>query len=202
MDRENAKGHLTAACVGLALSLGAVLVAGVVGLFTGFTETRRFLWIIPYSVDTWAGDTFYGGLSIGVCCLLWAYWALTKLSEAPPPPPPPPPPFSWIGGTTSEEEDDASDESSEEDAQQPPDEPPDDVDRMSEAEKETYYRAVLGLSGEFSRAGIQEAYKGKMKKCHPDRIPPGVDSEFRELAEKKAKTLNAAREYLLGKLSE
>ena len=194
MDRENAKGHLTAACVGLALSLGAVLVAGVVGLFTGFTETRRFLWIIPYSVDTWAGDTFYGGLSIGVCCLLWAYWALTKLSEAPPPPPP-------TSGTTSEQEDDPSHGNREED-RQPGGEPPDDIDRMSEAEKETYYRAVLGLSGEFSRAGIQEAYKGKMKKCHPDRIPPGVDSEFRELAEKKAKTLNAAREYLLGKLSE
>ena len=52
---------------------------------------------------------------------------------------------------------------------------------------------TLGISPGASNNEINSAWRERMKKNHPDRVAE-LDVEFRELAERRAKMLNAARE--------
>ena len=57
---------------------------------------------------------------------------------------------------------------------------------------------LLGLNPAASLAEIKAAYRQRIKQCHPDKFV-GRGAEFRQLAEERAKALNAAYEILLAK---
>jgi hypothetical protein len=71
-----------------------------------------------------------------------------------------------------------------------------DEDDEPEAAKPWY--EILGVPPSASPREINVAYREHVKTCHPDLVA-GLDPEFRELAEAKAKALNAAREEGLGR---
>lgn len=64
-------------------------------------------------------------------------------------------------------------------------------EETSEPEEEWY--ETLGVSPTASRREINEAWRFKMTRNHPDRVAE-LDPEFRALAEQRTKRLNAARE--------
>lgn len=55
------------------------------------------------------------------------------------------------------------------------------------------WHVILGVSPWASADEINAAYRGKMLKCHPDRVA-GLDPAIVELAEERTQLLNAARE--------
>jgi len=64
-------------------------------------------------------------------------------------------------------------------------------------ENPDYYK-LLGLSPSASLEEIKIAYRRCIKQCHPDKFV-GRAKQFRELAEERAKAINAAYEALLAK---
>jgi hypothetical protein len=63
-----------------------------------------------------------------------------------------------------------------------------------EPEKLTPYE-LLGVSSSASLDDLKQAYRKRMKECHPDRFP-GTDLKYRQMAEAWAKAVNAAYEAL------
>jgi hypothetical protein len=55
---------------------------------------------------------------------------------------------------------------------------------------------LLGLKPGFSKQTLKKAYNERVKMNHPDKVPPHLDMEFRELAERKTKRINQAYELL------
>lgn len=60
---------------------------------------------------------------------------------------------------------------------------------------EDYYR-ILGISRAATPAQIKSAWKGKLRKNHPDNVPPELDEEFGKLAEERSKKINQAHDTL------
>ena len=54
---------------------------------------------------------------------------------------------------------------------------------------------VLGVARDANQQQIKRAYQQKMREYHPDRVA-GAAKEIQQLAEKRAKELNAAYEQL------
>jgi hypothetical protein len=55
---------------------------------------------------------------------------------------------------------------------------------------------ILGLKPGFSKQSLKKAYNKAVTMNHPDKVPPHLDTEFRELAERKTKQINQAYEML------
>jgi hypothetical protein len=72
------------------------------------------------------------------------------------------------------------------------------TDEDDEPEEAKPWYEILGVSPTASPQEINIAHREHIKTCHPDLVA-GLDPEFRELAEAKAKALNAAREEGLGR---
>lgn len=75
-----------------------------------------------------------------------------------------------------------------------PSEPQDDRPPLQLDTRRPWYE-VLGVSPEASRAEINAAYQALIAQYHPDKFTQHGD-EIREIAQKRAKELNAA--YYLG----
>jgi DnaJ-domain-containing protein 1 len=93
--------------------------------------------------------------------------------------------------------------SGDEDQESPDDEYEDEeyngaADEDDEPEVAKPWYEILGVPPSASPREINVAYREHVKTCHPDLVA-GLDPEFRELAEAKAKALNAAREEGLGR---
>lgn len=73
---------------------------------------------------------------------------------------------------------------------------------VSKSEEEMY-ADVLGLRKEgLSKESIKSAYRQKMREYHPDRIESfNLGREFKELAEEKSKSINAAYAFLKRRFS-
>jgi len=57
---------------------------------------------------------------------------------------------------------------------------------------------LLGLAPGASLVEVKAAYRERIKQCHPDKFV-GRGAEFRQLAEERAKAVNAAYKILLAK---
>jgi DnaJ-domain-containing protein 1 len=67
-------------------------------------------------------------------------------------------------------------------------------DEYSNEYIQQHWFTILGISRDASPDQIAFAYKQKISQYHPDKVDK-LGPEFRELAEKKAKQINAAYKY-------
>ena len=57
--------------------------------------------------------------------------------------------------------------------------------------------AVLGIGLTADREAIEHAYRARALQCHPDKVAH-LDEDFRALAERKFKEVQAAYDLLVG----
>ncbi|MCC6300845.1 MAG: DUF4236 domain-containing protein [Anaerolineales bacterium] len=67
--------------------------------------------------------------------------------------------------------------------------------------QESNAHSVLNVSSDASKDEITSAYKKLAQQYHPDKVE-GLGSEFKELAEKRMKDINAAYKELMGKFKD
>jgi hypothetical protein len=75
---------------------------------------------------------------------------------------------------------------------------PTDEPTVTATPEDSEYYKLLGLQPVASLAEIKAAYRKRIKQCHPDKFV-GRGVEFRQLAEERAKAINAAYDILLAK---
>jgi DnaJ-domain-containing protein 1 len=75
---------------------------------------------------------------------------------------------------------------------------PTDEPTVTATPEDLEYYKLLGLQPAASLAEIKAAYRKRIKQCHPDKFV-GRGAEFRQLAEERAKAINAAYDILLAK---
>jgi hypothetical protein len=75
---------------------------------------------------------------------------------------------------------------------------PTDEPAVTATPEDSEYYKLLGLQPVASLAEIKAAYRKRIKQCHPDKFV-GRGVEFRQLAEERAKAINAAYDILLSK---
>ncbi len=75
---------------------------------------------------------------------------------------------------------------------------PDDEPSAPETHENLEQYELLGLKPTASLEEIKTAYRSRIKQCHPDKFV-GRGAEFRQLAEERAKSINAAYKILLAK---
>jgi len=61
--------------------------------------------------------------------------------------------------------------------------------------------AILGMSSLTTSDNLKKNYLKKISSCHPDKVD-SLDKDFKELADKKSKEINAAFEYLKNRVGQ